>query len=121
MADDDNDLSHAKAQALFAFAGDAAEMRLLGGRPEGEVFDHGRDYSLAITAIWRIFPENRQRHAFLEEMEDRAHTFVGEPLRWHQIQALAHALLDRQEMTGIEVAELLKHATATFNHDGVSK
>ncbi len=111
---DEMELHHAEARALFAFAGDAAEMHLVGGRPAGEIFDHGVDYSLAFTAAWKFFPENRQRHAFLEEMEDRAHAFVSEPLRWHQIQTLAAALLDQHDLTRAEVVGLLNHATKTF-------
>ena len=111
---DEMELRHAEDRALFAFAGDAADMHLVGDRPAGESFDHGRDYWLAMVAAWKFFPENRQRHAFLEEMEICAHAFVSEPLRWHQIQTLADALLDRHEMTGKEVVDLLNHAAATF-------
>ncbi len=89
-------------------------MHLLGSRPAGEIFDHGPDYSLALEAAWNFFPENHQRHDFLEEMENRAHAFVREPLRWHQIQALAAALLDWHDITGADVIELLHHAAETF-------
>jgi hypothetical protein len=111
---DDIALRHAEDRALVAFAGDAAEIYLIGARPEGEWNDHGRDYMVAMAAAWKFFPENRLRHAFLEKMEDRAHAFVREPLRWHQIQTLSAALLERHEMTGIEVVDLLNHAASTF-------
>ena len=89
-------------------------MHLLGSRPEGEIFDHGADYWSAHTAAWNLFAENHQRHAFLEEVEKQAHAFVRKPLRWHQIQTLADALLKQNEMTVMEVASLLNHAAETF-------
>jgi len=103
------ELHHAEARALFAFAGDAAEMHLLGGRPDGEIFDHGADYSIAFHAAWKFFPENRQRYSFLDEMEDRAHAFVSEPLRWHQIQTIAAALLERHA-EGCQTLFLVSHS-----------
>jgi hypothetical protein len=114
MMPEEMELPHAEARAIFAFAGDAAEMYLLGSRPAGEIFAHSADYSLASTGAWKFSAENHQRHAFLEEMEGRAHAFVSEPSRWHQIQTLAAALLDRHEMTGAQVAELLNHAAETY-------
>jgi hypothetical protein len=106
--------SDAENRALFAFAGDAAAMYLMGCRPAGESFDHGCDYWLATAAAWRFFSENRERHAFLEATEDRAHAFVREPLRWHQIQTLAASLLERRDLFGHQVVELLNHAIQTF-------
>jgi len=106
----------AENRALFAFAGDAAEMYLIGGRPAGELFEHGQDYGRAFSGAARIFPENRERHAFLDQMEDRARAFVREPLRWRQIQAVAEALLEQHKLTGAEAAELM----ARVNEDGCS-
>jgi hypothetical protein len=97
----------AENRALFAFAGDAADMHLIGGRPPGETFDHGADYYCALSGVLRIFPENRERHAFLDRMEDHAREFVREPLRWRQIQAVAEALLERHRLSGTEAAELV--------------
>jgi hypothetical protein len=114
MPVDEMEKTDAENRAVFAFAGDAAAMHLTGSRPAGELFDHGCDYWVAMSAAWKFFPENRERHAFLEAMEDRAHTFVKEPLRWHQIQTLAAALLERRDMFGHQVVELLKHAVQTF-------
>ena len=107
VLDEELTLPLAENRALFAFAGDAADMHLIGGRPPGETFDHGADYSCAHSGAWRIFPENRERHAFLDRMEDRAREFVREPLRWRQIQAVAEALLVRHRLSGTEAAELV--------------
>ncbi len=115
MLVEEMELPHAEARCLFAFAGDAAEMHLIGCRPAGERFDHGRDYWLAMAAAWYLFPENTLRHEFLNKLEQRAHAFVREPLRWKQIQTLASTLIDRREMTGTEVIELLKSTSATFD------
>jgi hypothetical protein len=97
----------AENRALFAFAGDAADMHLLGSRPSGEMFDHGSDYCCAFSGTVRMFSENRERHAFLDRMEDRARAFVREPLRWRQIQAVAEALLTRHKLSRTEAAELV--------------
>jgi hypothetical protein len=99
----------AENRAIFAFAGDAAEMCLIGGRPAGEFFQHGPDYGCAFSGAARIFPENRERHAFLDEMEDRARAFVRDPVRWRQIRAVAEALLERHKLTGAEAAALMAH------------
>lgn len=114
MLVEDMELPHAEARCLFAFAGDAAEMHLIGRRPPEERFDHGRDYWLAMAAAWHQYPENNLRHEFLDKMEQRAHAFVREPLHWQQIQTLASTLIVRREMTGTEVTELLKSTAATF-------
>src|SRR3954453_13327501 len=52
------DLQRARNRALFAFAGDAAEMFLLGGRPLGERFTHFKDYRDAFVAVAEVIPEN---------------------------------------------------------------
>lgn len=109
----DMELPDAEDRALFAFAGDAAEMHLIGGRPVGEVFNNGPDYWTAMKACWKFFPENPQRHHFLDEMEERAQTFVREPLRWLQITTIAEALLERHRLTSSEIDLLLLHATDT--------
>jgi hypothetical protein len=97
----------AENRALHAFAGDAADMHLIGGRPPGETFLHSEDYYLALTGVLWIFPENRERHAFLNRMEDSAREFVQEPLRWRQIQAIAEALLTRHKLSRTEAAEIM--------------
>jgi hypothetical protein len=107
VLDRDVTMPVAENRALFAFAGDAADMYLIGGRPPGETFDHGGDYWCALSGTERVFPENRERHSFLDRMEDRAREFVREPLRWRQIQALAEALLVRHRLSGTEAAELV--------------
>lgn len=107
VLDEEMTLPLAENRALFAFAGDAADMHLIGGRPPGEMFDHGGDYCEAFRGAVRMFPENRERHAFLDRMEDRARAFVREPLRWRQIQAVAEALLTRHKLSGTEAAEII--------------
>jgi hypothetical protein len=92
-------------RALIALAGPAAERRF---NPKGYRKIYGEDdYDHACTLLEWAAHSDKELKTYFRLIEIRAEILVENPLHWLQIQGVAKALLERGELSGKMVKEVI--------------
>ena len=92
-------------RALISLAGPAAERRF---NPKGYRRIYGKgDYDHACMMLERASHSDSELKTYFRLIEIRAEKLVENPLQWLQIQGVAKALLERGELSGKMVKEVI--------------
>ena len=94
---------------LVALAGPVAEM-LYTGEPyhPGFVAEWAADWKAAWQEAEALFPDERKRLAYLEQVAAQLYRLLDEEEPWAAVAAIADHLLAHERMNGDEVAEIVQ-------------
>jgi hypothetical protein len=102
----------AESWILLALAGEYADARHGGRDPDPESAGALWDFRRAAELAERLFARPGEQAAYLEEMRRRARDFVGDPVRWGQIAAVAMQLGRDGELDGEQVGRIMEEIAA---------
>jgi ATP-dependent Zn protease len=87
----------------ITLAGPIAESEFTGR----EVKIEGTDRKTAIDLAWRMY-EGKVLTAYWNFMTEKTRAVVKSPIVWAQIEAVAHALVDRRKLNGSQIRSICR-------------
>ncbi|MGE3779401.1 MAG: hypothetical protein AB7F89_19595 [Pirellulaceae bacterium] len=102
-----NTVRKMEARALVCLAGPQAEYQFC--KSVGRRFSNAgskSDYDLAVDLVFALSSGEGELQPYYALIDVRARNLIRN--RWREVETLAHALMERKEMTGDEVSEVIR-------------
>jgi len=105
---------------VMVLQGGLAAVRRLdqaGAGLEGKIRSEGSDPNIAMGLVRAFATSEQEAEKYYQWLDSRTAGIMANPMRWHQVQALAEALLELKQLGAKKVREIIREAGEKWCRD----